>query len=315
MSGRFSSPEGGSVGAADEGGMPGAPRLSRTPSTASRPPSPDGGGLRPYTAVFAARLQQTLQYRAAALAGFATQMWFGVIRVLIFAAFYAGGAAHAPMSLANVITYTWLGQAFLAFLPWNADPDVAEMVRTGSVAYERLRPVDTYAWWYVRALAWSLARVAPRAALMAVFAGLLLPLVGLGKWGLPPPPSLAAAGLFALSAAGMVLLSAATTVFLNIIMVVQMSDRGANSLAAAVVNLFSGMVLPLAFFPDQVRPWLRVQPFAGLVDIPFSIYFGGLSGWSAVGAIALQMGWVVVLALVGRAWLGRQIRRLQVQGG
>jgi ABC-2 type transport system permease protein len=219
------------------------------------------------------------------------------------------------MSLANAVTYTWLGQAFLAFLPWAPDPDVADMVRTGAVAYERLRPVDTYAWWYVRALAWSLARVAPRAVLMVAFASVLLPLVGLGKWGLPPPHSLAAAGLFALSAVGMVLLSAAITLVINTVVVATMTDKGAGALAAAVVNMLSGLVLPLAFFPDWLRPWLRAQPVAGLIDIPFSIYFGGLSGWSAAGAIALQFGWVVVLVLAGRAWLGRSMRRLQVQGG
>jgi ABC-2 type transport system permease protein len=271
--------------------------------------------LRPYRSVFAGRFQLMLQYRAAAVAGFITQCWFGVIRILIFAAFYAGGAAHAPMSLANAVTYTWLGQAFLAFLPWAPDPDVADMVRSGAVAYERLRPVDTYAWWYARALGWSLARVAPRAMLMVAFTSVLLPLVGLGKWGLPPPQSLAAAGLFALSAVGMVLLSAAITLMINTVVVATMTDKGAGALAAAVVNMLSGLVLPLAFFPDWLRPWLRAQPVAGLIDIPFSIYFGGLSGWSAAGAIALQFGWVVILVLAGRAWLGRSMRRLQVQGG
>jgi len=271
--------------------------------------------LTPYLSVFSGRFQLVLQYRAAAVAGFVTQCWFGVIRILIFAAFYAGGAAHAPMSLANAVTYTWLGQAFLAFLPWAPDPDVADMVRTGAVAYERLRPVDTYAWWYVRALAWSMARVAPRAVLMVAFASVLLPLVGLGKWGLPPPHSLAAAGLFALSAVGMVLLSAAITLVINTVVVATMTDNGAGALAAAVVNMLSGLVLPLAFFPDWLRPWLRAQPVAGLIDIPFSIYLGGLSGWSAAGAVALQFGWVVVLVLAGRAWLGRSMRRLQVQGG
>jgi ABC-2 type transport system permease protein len=256
-----------------------------------------------------------LQYRAAALAGFATQCWFGIIRILIFAAFYADGAAKAPMSLQNAVTYTWLGQAFLAFLPWSADPDLAEMVRTGAVAYERLRPVDTYAWWYVRALAWSVARVAPRAGLMVAFASVLLPLVGLGRWGLPPPVTLPAAALFAASALGMVLLSAAITLMINIVLVATLTDRGANLLVAAFVNFFSGMVLPFAFFPDWVRPWLRAQPIAGLVDIPFSIYFGGLSGWSAVGAIALQFGWVAALVVLGRWWLDRAMRRLQVQGG
>jgi len=274
-----------------------------------------GAALRPYLSVFSGRFQLMLQYRAAAVAGFITQCWFGVIRILIFAAFYAGGAAHAPMSLANAVTYTWLGQAFLAFLPWNPDPDVADMVRTGAVAYERLRPVDTYAWWYARALGWSLARVAPRAVLMVAFASVLLPLVGLGKWGLPPPSSPVAAGFFALSVVGMVLLSAAITLMINTVVVATMTDKGAGALAAAVVNMLSGLVLPLAFFPDWLRPWLRAQPIAGLIDIPFSIYFGGLSGWSAAGAIALQFGWVVILVLAGRAWLGRSMRRLQVQGG
>jgi ABC-2 type transport system permease protein len=271
--------------------------------------------LRPYLAVFAGRFQLVLQYRAAAFAGFITQVWFGIIRILIFAAFYAGGSAHAPMTLGNAIAYTWLGQAFLAFLPWNADPDVAEMVRTGAVAYERLRPVDTYAWWYARAVAWQIARVVPRAALMATFAVVLIPLVGLGKWGLPPPPNAAAAGLFVLSAVGMVLLSASITLIINIVMTAMLTDRGPSTLAAPIVNLFSGAIVPLAFFPDAMRPWLRAQPFAGLVDIPFSIYFGGLSGWSAVGAIALQFGWVAVLIVGGRIWLGQVMRRLVVQGG
>jgi ABC-2 type transport system permease protein len=273
------------------------------------------GALRPYLTVFAGRLQVTLQYRAAAFAGFITQCWFGIMRILIFVAFYAGGAAHAPMSLANAVTYTWLGQAFLAFLPWGADPDVAEMVRSGAVAYERVRPVDTYAWWYMRALAWSVARVLPRAALMAAFAAVLLPLVGLGKWGLPPPPTLAAGALFLVSAAGMILLSASITLITNVIMTAALTDRGPNTLVAPIVNLFSGAIVPLAFFPNAIRPWLRAQPMAGLVDLPFSIYFGGISGWGAANAIALQFGWTMALILIGRAWLGRVMRRLVVQGG
>jgi ABC-2 type transport system permease protein len=271
--------------------------------------------LRPYLAVLAGRFQLTMQYRAAALAGFATQCWFGVIRILVFAAFYAGGSASAPMSLHDAITYTWLGQAFLAFLPWYADPEVAGMVRSGAVAYERLRPVDTYAFWYARALAWSVAKVLPRAALMVLFASVLLPLAGLGKWSLPPPTTWTAAGLFGLSAVGMMLLSAAFTVLLNVVMAATMTDRGANTLAAPLANLFTGMVIPLAFFPTAMRPWLRAQPFAGLVDIPFSIYFGGLAGAAALQAIATQFAWVVALVLFGRWWLGRVMTRLQIQGG
>jgi ABC-2 type transport system permease protein len=274
--------------------------------------------LRPYAAVFAGRFQLMLQYRAAAMAGFATQLWFGVIRIMIFAAFYAGGAAgHGPlpMTLANAVAYTWLGQAFLAFLPWSADPEIADMVRSGAVAYERLRPVDTYAWWSVRALAWSVARVLPRALLMLVFAAAVLPLVGLGKWGLAPPPTVQAGLLFCLSIAGVIVLSASLTMVINIVMVASLNDRGINTLAAPFVNVLSGMVVPLAFFPGWLTPILRAQPIAGLADIPFSIYFGGLTGAQAWAGIGLQFGWTAVLIAVGRWQLGGAMARLQIQGG
>src|SRR5215472_14196959 len=241
-------PPRGEGGAARASGRSRVGGSGRQQANSGKPPPPtpplkgEGSSIRPYLAVFAGRLQVMLQYRTAAIAGFITQLWFGIIRILIFAAFYAGGAVHAPMSLGNVVTYTWLGQAFLVFLPWAADPDVAEMVRTGAVAYERLRPVDTYAWWYMRALAYSVARALPRAALMFAFAAALLPMIGLGKWSLAPPPSLAAAGLFVASGVGMVLLSASIVLAINIIIVRTLDDRGPNLLVASFVNLLSGAI-------------------------------------------------------------------------
>ena len=69
-----------------------------------------------------------LQYRAAALAGFGTQCWWGFIKVMVFAAFFRSSIARQPMNLAQSVTYVWLGQAFLALLPWLADPEISQMV-------------------------------------------------------------------------------------------------------------------------------------------------------------------------------------------
>src|SRR5262249_40675396 len=99
--------------------------------------------LRPYVATFSARFQLTLQYRAAALAGFVTQAWFGGLLIMVMAAFYGSGAraAAAPISLGQAVTYIWLSQATLALLPWGGDPDIAAAVRSGAVSYDRLRPI------------------------------------------------------------------------------------------------------------------------------------------------------------------------------
>ena len=78
--------------------------------------------------------------------------------MMIFEAFYRSAASEQPMELDDVRTYIWLGQAFLALLPWNLDADLRALIRGGGVGCEPLRPVDLYGCWYSRALAWRKRR-------------------------------------------------------------------------------------------------------------------------------------------------------------
>jgi ABC-2 type transport system permease protein len=272
---------------------------------------------RPYVAAFSARFLLMLQYRAAALAGFATQCWWGAIKVMVYAAFYhaSPAARDAPMSLAQVITYTWLGQAFLALGAWGSDPEAGLLMRSGAVGLDRLRPVDTYALWFARTAGWMTSRAVPRAGLMFMTAGIVLPLLRLGEWAWQPPPNVTQTLLFLLSMVFVVTLSTAITMFLNIAVVVTLNDRGVNSLASPFTIVLSGSLLPLPLYPGWMHTLLFVQPFAGLVDIPFRIYSGNLQGGMAWAGIALQLFWTLALVVIGRMWIERVMRRLQVQGG
>jgi ABC-2 type transport system permease protein len=273
---------------------------------------------RPYTALFASRFQQMFQYRGAAIAGFVTQCWWGGLKVMILAAFYkasTAAASNAPITLAQAITYTWVGQALLALLPWFTDPDVATAVRTGAVSYDRLRPVDFYSLWFIRSSGWIAARVVPRATLMLAFAAVLLPLIGLHDWSWQLPTNVIAGVLFAISLALALLLSSAIVMLLNIATAASLNARGVNMLAAGATTLLSGNLLPLSLFPDGVQTALLLQPFAGLLDIPLRIYFGVLDGAAALGGLAIQLFWIAALVAAGRWWLRRVLRSLEMQGG
>ncbi|MDP9606782.1 UNVERIFIED_ORG: ABC-2 type transport system permease protein [Variovorax paradoxus] len=273
---------------------------------------------RPYIAAFASRFQQMLQYRTAALAGFATQCWWGGIKVMVFAAFYGGATASGAstsMSLAQAFTYTWLAQGLLVLLPWLGDPEVAQAVRTGAVAYDRLRPVDAYALWFARSAGWIAARVLPRIALMAAFAMVALPLLGLGEWAWQLPAGVAAGLGFALSAVFALLLSTSMVMLLNVAATAALNERGISAVTTPVVIVFSGNLLPLAMLPDAWQTALLLQPLAGLMDIPARLYFGQLQGWQAVGGLGLQVFWITVLVALGHMAMGRTMRSLQVQGG
>jgi len=271
---------------------------------------------RPYLAAFAARFRVMLQYRAAAWAGFTTQCWWGGLKVMVYAAFYhhttqVGG----PMTLAQTITYTWLAQALFTLQPWSGDPDVAAGVRTGAIGYDRLRPIDTYHWWFVRAAAWMTARALPRAALMALAAAVVLPLLHLDAWAWRMPADAAHAALFLLSLVWMIVLSVAFTMLLNLCIVATLTDRGINTLAPALVILFTGNLLPLGLLPDWLQPAMLAQPFAGMLDIPMRIYIGTLDLTGAWIGIGLQVFWSLVLIALGRAGLRRVMARLEMQGG
>jgi ABC-2 type transport system permease protein len=274
--------------------------------------------VNPYAALFLSRFQLILQYRGAAMAGFITQCWWGGLKVMILAAFYTGStvaAGAAPLTLAQVITYSWAGQGLLALLPWLGDPDVANAVRTGAVSYDRLRPLDFYGLWYARSAGWIAARVLPRAILMVAFAMILLPLIGLEQWSWQLPATATAGVLFLFSVALALLLSAAFVMLVNVAVAASLNHRGINALIGAPVIVFTGNLLPLSLFPDWAHTALLLQPFAGLLDIPLRIYLGTLADWNALGGLAIQVFWIAMLVAIGRAWTARVLHDLEMQGG
>lgn len=270
--------------------------------------------LRPYVAVVRVRFALLLQYRAAAIAGFATQCWWGTIKVMVLAAFYRG-ASDLPMTWRQTVDYIWLGQAFLTLLPWGADSDVVRMARSGDVGLERLRPVSTYGYWYARAVARRTATPLLRAVPMVITTGLLLPLFGLSKWALSPPGGTGAAIAFAISLALAVGLSSAIATLMDVLTVAALSERGVNMMFAGAVTVLSGSLVPLPLFPAWLQPFLAIQPFRGLADIPFRLYSGHLTGVDAALGLALQAVWTVILIALGNTAMTRVMSRVQVQGG
>ncbi len=269
----------------------------------------------PYWAVVSARFRMLLQYRAAAFAGFVTQLFWGAIRLMILAAFYAGATTAPPMSFPQIAAYVWLGQALLGLLPWNIDNDLGTQIRTGGVAYELLRPLNLYTYWFMRTLAFRCAGTTLRMLPLLAFAMVVLPLLDLGRWSLPPPASLLSAVLFMLSLICTVLLSTAITMIMHVGLLWTIAGDGFNRTMPGVVSVLSGMTIPLPLFPDWLQPVLYWQPFRGLADVPYRIYGGHIAASDALLEILLQLGWAALLAAAGAALLTRGTRALVLQGG
>ena len=262
--------------------------------------------MKPYLAILSARFRMMLQYRAAAAAGFVCQLFWGLIRMMIFQAFYENADATAPMTEQQVTTYVWLGQAFLMLIPFRSDHELVEMIRTGNVAYEMLRPVDLYTFWYARAVAGRVAMTVLRAAPMLIVATLM----GWLHW-----PGAAELAAFAAAIIGAVLLGASIWVLMTITMFWTIAGEGISNLASGAMFLLSGMIVPLPLFPDWMQPVLNILPFRGICDVPHRIFAGNIPPSALPGVLMHQLAWAAGLVLFGRWLLARGTRRLVVQGG
>ena len=150
---------------------------------------------------------------------------------------------------------------------------------------------------------------------MVLATGILLPALGLGRWGLSAPASVSATGLFTVSLVLVIALASAFSTLLDVLVVATLSERGVNIFVAPLAIVFSGNLVPLPFLPDWAQIVVRNQPFAGLMDFPLRIYSGNLAGLAASSALVRQGVWAVVLVALGRAITARVMARLQVQGG
>ena len=263
--------------------------------------------MKPYLALLSAQFRGLLQYRAAALAGLFTQAFFGLVIVMVYEGFYRSTTSAPPLSYAQVVTYTWLGQAMLGLIPWNVDPEIRNLIRTGGVAYELLRPLDLYRLWFTRCLARRSAPTLLRALPMLALAYLFL--------GLQPPPTWTCLFLWLAANLGALLLSAAFTTLLSTSLMWTLSGEGINYLVICLVMLCSGLQIPLPFFPDWLGPVLDFLPFRGLFDTPSRLYLGHIPAAQALPVLVHQLLWTAALVLLGRWLLTRGLRRLEVQGG
>jgi ABC-2 type transport system permease protein len=263
--------------------------------------------MKAYKAILVSRFLSLLQYRTAAIAGIGTQLFFGLVRVMIYDGFYRSSSVAQPMNADQVITYVWLGQAMLMLVLFDVDKDVAMMIRNGNVAYEMTRPIDLYFTWYMRALSGRAAPLLMRSIPIFVIAGLFL--------NLRMPASFESALLFAISTVLGLLLAASLVAAMTVSLFWTISGEGINRLAAPLIFFFSGIVIPLPLFPSWAQGLLAVLPFRGLIDTPFRIYMGVLTGEAAAGALVNQIIWTIVFVMLGRMILMRGVRRLVVQGG
>jgi ABC-2 type transport system permease protein len=251
--------------------------------------------------------QRQLTYRAATLAGLATNAFFGALRAYVLIALFGARPAVAGYSLAAGITYTGLTQALIGYVGLWGWWDLIRNIRTGDVASDLSRPVDFIAYWGAQDIGRGAAQLLMRGIPMMLLYALVYPI-------LLPPSALHWLAL----AVSMVLALAVSFAwrFLYSLAAFWASDAiGIGRFATTLTVFLSGFLMPVAFMPDWMVSLMRLTPFPAMINTPVEIYLGIANGPDLLLALMEQAVWVAILIAISRLVLSAGVRKLVIQGG
>ncbi len=263
-----------------------------------------------YIALFQKSFQRMMTYRAATIAGIATNFFFGLLRAYLFiAVFEASGQAQiGGYTLRDAITYTALTQAIgtpIAILSWWWE--VMRAIRSGEIVSDLTKPFHYFGFW--------LARDVGRATFHFIFRGLPIFLFFPFFFELTLPSSVTQWGLFFLSVVLAVFISFCWRFLVNLSAFWFLDAMGIGRFAWLVMTFLSGFIVPVAFFPEWLKFAVALTPLPAMINTPIEVYLGIAQGaglWMALGS---QLAWAIGMALLC-AWVYRRgVQKLIIQGG
>ncbi|MFE9427609.1 ABC transporter permease [Kitasatospora sp. NPDC006697] len=262
-----------------------------------------------YLAIARGGFRRYSTYRAATAAGAFTNTVFGFVFASGFLALWHTRPHLGGYDSRQAVTYIWVSQALLASVAtWGGgfQDDLQERFRSGDIAVDLYRPCDFLGWWLAGDLGRAGFQLLTRGA-VPLTVGVLL-----GHARLPHSPL--TWPLFLCSVLLAVVVSFGVRFLVSVSSFWLMDANGLRSLSVVVSMFLSGMLLPLALFPDGLRQAAQLLPWAAMIQAPCDVFLER-GGGREPAELGLQLLWAVLLLAAGRAAQALATRKVVVQGG
>jgi ABC-2 type transport system permease protein len=250
-----------------------------------------------------------LQYRAKAVSGVVTQVFWGLMYIYLYTAFM-GGKVIEGFSIQQMISYVWLGQAFLIIRFLELPKNCAKEIENGNVCYKFVRPINLYNQWFAEHLGYKLSAGILRCFPLLLFASIMPKSIRIML-----PTSFASFVVFLLALIIGTLITSAVSMIIVYLTFKTLSARGTVSICNTVCGVLGGLYIPLVFMPVGVQNVLNYLPFRFILDLPARIYIGNISVEEGLKFLAIAVAWLIALVVIGKLLISRASKKTVVQGG
>ena len=267
--------------------------------------------MKSYFSYFKLKFLTGLQYKAAAYAGVSAQIFFGLVYIFVYIAFYESDSSNLPMPLNQLVSYLWLNQCFFTLIfMWHKDKEINNMIKTGKNAYELCRTQNLYLMWFSKMYGERLSKVILRILPVLIFA-LILP----KPYNLDLSTTIPRLLLFILSLGLASILVVALSLLHHIICLYTLDEKGIVNMFMVVSDILSGLTVPIPFFPSYLQKISDILPFRYVSDFPFRLYIGNISINEGIIGIIVQLIWIIILVSIGYLLMKKALKKAVIQGG
>ena len=249
----------------------------------------------------------TLAYRVRYYTGIVTYFIYVSIYYFIWKAIFGHGDRIAGFDFNQILTYVAVGWIIRSFYFNNIDQEMAQQVLEGKLAMDLIKPVNVQSMYVAQAFGESIFRLALLTAPTA--------LVLLAIYPLRRPQSLGAFLAFFLSVIFSFFIVAAINFAVGTIAIRLKSILGLLRAKYFLLELFSGLLLPISFFPHPFQVILRALPFQYISYVPVLLYLGKIQGVGVARALTVQLFWVAAMLALGHAMWRWSTKKITIQGG
>jgi ABC-2 type transport system permease protein len=265
--------------------------------------------MRRYFAIAKAAFEVVFIYRSAFVLNMIGTVFYVVAMFYLWQVIFLSKAgALGAFTWPEMKAYLLIAFLMNSLVSWFDESVMARDVRMGRIATDLTRPIDFQAKRFAEAFGPFPIELASALLVSAV--------VVLAFGGIALPANPASFALFVVSAGLAALLKFTIIYCVSMLAFWTTGMTGIRVGRVAVQNLFSGALIPLAFFPGWLGALAGVLPFQGLVSTPALTYLGNkMSASTTILMIGVQAVWVLALLLLGRAMWRGAIKAVTIHGG
>ncbi|MDY8025791.1 ABC transporter permease [Paenibacillus polymyxa] len=263
--------------------------------------------LSVYTDFIRIRFLTMLAYRVNYYSGILIYCMNIGVYYFTYKAIYGDAGSIGGFTAAQMTTYVAVSWMARAFYFNNLDREISTDIRDGSIAIQMIRPYNYVLVKFMQGLGEGMFRFMLFMIPGMAIAMLLFPVK------LPTDPVAWVGFLVMLFFSFMIntqinIITGLTAFFIE-------NNEGMMRMKRVVVDLFSGLILPISLFPGWLATIAQWMPFQAITYLPGSVFTGRVKGVGIWNVLGIQVIWLVVL-LVPMIIIWRLARRrLFVQGG